>query len=539
MQKLALPELFKLIKKFSNEEYQYDINIEEGVIERTREFVIPKGPLAGQKTKKVEKIKIVKLWNILNKIFNLMQEKDLYLYRIRSEDMKSIFKSVNPAFIEYIENPEKIFTYVGSRKGVDLDDARLPFINYKSYVKINPLKPMIDALNVINELTSDRVIVISRAPVDLIRMSDFSGLQSCHSPPRPKRDQAGNLIRNQQNRTIMGGDYFDCAIQESKNNGAVAFLVPRDSVEQYESKLQDREFFKDIERDIEGSFPLQRLRLRRYLHIPTETELLVPEVEVYGKDPSQVFKERLLEWAREAQQAEMTEVFAYAEPPVHLNDFILIGGSYADSTTRFLLSRFFDKKITLKDSTPELEDVVSMGEDDPRMSERILTTSFPTELIKFTKFQTNTEFANFTRKKDSKTETVGDKVKQHITFRVDPFSVDKSKIPKISKDRNAIGMLALEAITKMLEANFDMKALEKSYEIRYPIYHPLVGNMDFVFELNLEYPKDAVFTREDIHKTHVASSLLNFLNDNNKLRPEIDKYLEAEYNLYYPKLKEA
>jgi hypothetical protein len=47
-------------------------------------------------------------------------------------------------------------------------------------------------------------IIISRHPVDVLRMSDLPGMNSCHRE---------------------GGSYFKCAVEESKGNGLIAYLV--------------------------------------------------------------------------------------------------------------------------------------------------------------------------------------------------------------------------------------------------------------------------------------------------------------------------
>ena len=47
-------------------------------------------------------------------------------------------------------------------------------------------------------------IILSRAPIDVLRMSDFENIQSCHSP---------------------GSTYWQCAHDEATEGGPIAYLV--------------------------------------------------------------------------------------------------------------------------------------------------------------------------------------------------------------------------------------------------------------------------------------------------------------------------
>ena len=52
-------------------------------------------------------------------------------------------------------------------------------------------------------------IVLTRNPVDVLRMSDFDNIQSCHSP---------------RSRGRMGS-YYKCAVAEAYGHGALAYVV--------------------------------------------------------------------------------------------------------------------------------------------------------------------------------------------------------------------------------------------------------------------------------------------------------------------------
>lgn len=56
------------------------------------------------------------------------------------------------------------------------------------------------------------ITILSRHPVDVVRMSDMDDIRSCHS------------------RT---GGYFQCAVAESRGHGPIAYSIPRAQFEQY------------------------------------------------------------------------------------------------------------------------------------------------------------------------------------------------------------------------------------------------------------------------------------------------------------------
>ena len=204
------------------------------------------------------------------------------------------------------------------------------------------------------EFSGNYSMVVSRAPVDLLRMSDFpakgpggeadytKGIVSCHSPKRlvKKIDDADGSEYFEN----IGGEYFDCAVQESRGNGAIAFLVSNKSLSGLEDKLDSRDFFRDLERNLEGPTPIQRIRLRRYLNLKTVKEILVPESAVYPAEYASVmFKMELDKWARNAQQGVISEIKSVKD--TNILDYILIGGSYSDNHSIDLLQSFLGFQI--------------------------------------------------------------------------------------------------------------------------------------------------------------------------------------------------
>jgi hypothetical protein len=339
--------LQRLVTRLSTDNYKYSIDFNKALLNRDIKRVIPKGPKAGET-------------EVKRQVFKLSNLSDAVLEALSKNVSDETKQNLERLFPEIKEN-----SFLSDRSDIATDMAvRLRSIARHEADRIRTEEPSLykaysggitdsrtliqDVFGIISTMSGENVIVVSRAPADLIRMSDFpgdskrrTGIVSCHSPSRMEKDEYG--------RDVPTGEFFECAIFESKSNGAVAYLVPKKAVEEYQDKLQDREFFKDIERvATTGAYPIQRLRLRRYLHIPTETELLVPEKEVYGQHGAETLTRSVLEWARTAQTSEIQTVGA--SKSLQGSDFAFIGGSYFDTSSEKLLETFLQRYITTSSS---------------------------------------------------------------------------------------------------------------------------------------------------------------------------------------------
>lgn len=154
---------------------------------------------------------------------------------------------------------------------------------------------------------SDYSIIISRAPIDVLRMSDFRGISSCHS---------------------TGREYFYCALAESRNQGAIAYLVRTEDLE--DVNLDDEEIFTDYQRRVNGIEPISRVRIRRVVDEGIGVDYMVPEDAVYGAKKA-FFADTVMSWAAKAQQ----DMFVQGDTPDEIyipegRDVSLKGGSYTD-----------------------------------------------------------------------------------------------------------------------------------------------------------------------------------------------------------------
>jgi hypothetical protein len=159
-------------------------------------------------------------------------------------------------------------------------------------------------------------IVVSRHPIDIMRMSDFSwaGITSCHRE---------------------GGEYQKCVPGEVAAQGGVAYVVKTSDLEDV-GDLQGEEVFADPDRDIDGIAPIARHRLRRFDNDQDKDatgaegySLLVPDMTTYGKKVRK-FYDALRDWSYESQVGKAFEEGAKPK----LSNFVSRGGTYFDVGSR-------------------------------------------------------------------------------------------------------------------------------------------------------------------------------------------------------------
>ena len=190
----------------------------------------------------------------------------------------------------------------------------------------------------INKIDNDKYsIIITRHPIDVLRMSDFEKITSCHSPP---------------SRSGGTNEYYKCAVAEARGHGALAYVVETEdllyktntsNIESAEQEIQDGEIFADDNRGGGAGFdiePISRARLRqmRYYDMDTPkrwddgTELAVPEERIYGVGIPGI-ADRVRGWARENQEEALKNMPSTGDAgeDVNLDRFYIFGGSYEDT----------------------------------------------------------------------------------------------------------------------------------------------------------------------------------------------------------------
>lgn len=208
-----------------------------------------------------------------------------------------------------------------------LKDAKMKHFRERSERR-NQHPELIDKMDRINKAERSKIeydkylarppmkIVISRSPVDLLRMSDHpnahAAIESCHS---------------------YGKDYYSCAVDEAQEGGAIAYLVSGDDADKID--LEADEIFEDRERNLPGVKPYGRVRLHRVVG-PHGDEIALPADTPYGVEVRS-FPDKVLDWARRAQPG----AFDLSQDP---EDYEIEGGTHLDTDKDVLLKRFFAER---------------------------------------------------------------------------------------------------------------------------------------------------------------------------------------------------
>jgi hypothetical protein len=208
----------------------------------------------------------------------------------------------------------------------------------------NPIKSLKTVEN------NDYLIIVSRNPIDIARMSDHDGWTSCHAP---------------------GDNYFQCTLADAKGSGGIAYIVNNKDIDGV--NLQDPEIFNDEQRDIKGVKPLARLRLRKFVNTHADYDLAIPEDRVYGSNKFSGFIDTVKNWAFENQKDKI------GDNRPSMDDFELHGGSYQDTDASDLFNSFFDDELdsgSVKHAGGEEANMADQYEEEVGLIEREFRDSF-------------------------------------------------------------------------------------------------------------------------------------------------------------------
>ena len=347
-------ELGKFAEFFRSQEYEVDWDkgmvYAERDIRTSDDFLdnLMGGPEPKKKTKKIQ----MKIGKLFSKLADLSRRKDeiyqkVYKYmeginyklasgrpintpnRVTGKMLKAAldekelenFKRINNQIYLYVVNPG-----VAGPAGYNLTDLAT---KYGEYWKKNAAFIKKE----INNLDNDKFsIIITRHPIDVLRMSDFDQITSCHSPA---------------SRTNAYQSYYKCAVAEAQGHGAVAYVVETEdllsatntgNINSAEQEIQEGEIFADDKRPFTGDLnPLSRLRVRHVRYYDTDTpkryddgqDVGMPEKRVYGADIPGI-ADTVTDWARSTQE-EVIQNMPREDGKVNLNRFTIFGGSYEDT----------------------------------------------------------------------------------------------------------------------------------------------------------------------------------------------------------------
>jgi len=218
-------------------------------------------------------------------------------------------------------------------------------------------------------------IVISRSPIDVLRMSDIGTIDSCHAE---------------------GGQYFHCAIQEAKKGGPIAYMVKTEDLQNLsEEEFQNEEIFEDPSRDVSGITALARLRVRKYVNKETDDEIAIPEVKLYGKRiPG--FYETVKDFFKDKQpELDSTSIINQFRD----RKFLKTGGSYGDSGDDTLFNNMFDTDVLYGTLSHRGED----KDEEEENGDEVRANQFEEELREFER-----RYGNFTYFSTGYSVEVGD-----------------------------------------------------------------------------------------------------------------------------------
>jgi len=258
-------------------EYEVEVNVPVLMMKKDEVRTIPKGPKAGEKITRTTKTSLGKL-------------------------------------VARYGTPEDKEWWTKHQINVQSDE--LAHNNVTDYF----LRPYKNNFKGVGETRS--IIVISRHPLDVARMSDFSMTRSCHSE---------------------GDTHFECAIAESKGHGMVAYLVKPDDVEEITKRIEEEdEIFGDPDIGMRGPEPVARVRLRKFFKPKTGDEFAAVENRVYGANIPD-FLPTVRKWARDTQEDMWKGEDGNLKIDfVNTEDWVVVGGDYFDTEYNEQLQWLFD-----------------------------------------------------------------------------------------------------------------------------------------------------------------------------------------------------
>ncbi len=316
-------ELGKFAKFFETQEY--DVDWEKGMVSATREVTRVEdfvASLTGTPQKKKIKKFQMKIGKLFVKIADLARKKKEIAKNDPEFQKNEDYKRISQQILLYIPAPG-----VAGPAGYDLEEIATQHGEYwkknAGYIKKN-----------INELDSDKFsIIITRHPIDVLRMSDFDKITSCHTPP---------------SRQGAYQSYYKCAVAEAQGHGAVAYVVETEhllhdtntgNIDSAEQEIQEGEIFHDDARNAVSGYltPLSRIRVRHVRYYDTDEpkrfddgqDVGMPEKRVYGADIPGLANQ-VTDWAR-SNQEEVIQNMPKEDGKINLNRFMIFGGSYEDT----------------------------------------------------------------------------------------------------------------------------------------------------------------------------------------------------------------
>ena len=387
----------EIVRLFQDNDWEIDFK--DSTASKKMTSVIPKGPKAGEKVTQTRKMRIGKALDyILKLIQNYVKAREEYNeaggisaeltadaagwddsdkeLKKRAARQRSAYEKIEAVLPEHATS----FAAVGARI-----PRMIEFWSKKAeFYRQNP-----DAAF---QKESPYVTILSRHPVDVVRMSDMNNIKSCHS---------------------RHGGYFQCAIAESRGHGPIAYLVPREQFEQYfdvdlsetdptEVDLDqgDEEIFADEQRGISGLRPEGRVRLRKFVSKEDGRMITAPERRTYApgiRSTPPNFLKGVTQWALDSQKNVIGDPKKLAQE-FYDEDWVRHGGSYEDTQDGEVMARMLEPVLGLGELLQDLSQAGNMPqsqEQDEDEIERELDENSPFAIARRTQQEADNYLKQF------------------------------------------------------------------------------------------------------------------------------------------------
>ena len=343
LQVAAKGEIGEIINFFQDS--GWDVNLKNSTVSREMTKTIPKGPRAGETVTTTETQRIGKMLEkaqqLCEKYVKLSLDSDTMADDILPSGPTTQAQKAARANEAQIRKFFPAITEHGREVSLS---RRLPALR-KFWESVNGAQHFRKHPEEAYE-KDPPVVILSRHPVDVVRMSDMNQIRSCHA------------------RDPKYGGYFHCAVAESRGHGPIAYMVPRDQFEEYfdvdldQTRPEDvdldagaEEIFADEDRGIPGLKPEGRLRLRKFVSNEDGRMLAVPETKTYAPGTSVRvgrggFINGVRKWALENQKDVIGDPDVLADE-VYAEEWTRHGGSYEDTLDGGAFSAFLEPLISV------------------------------------------------------------------------------------------------------------------------------------------------------------------------------------------------
>lgn len=435
-------------------------------------------------------------------------------------------------------------------------------LEYRKFRTIEPIFEKFGYEALTSKNSSEMTAVMTRVPIEVVRMSDFSQLKSCHA---------------------VGGMYASCATQEAvSSGGAVVYLFNQKYNPRKLKRLEteEREFLKDSDRNVYGSNPISRIRLRTfkftfnpYSSNPRHFILSIPTPRMFGRSFSG-FYNQIKEYMQEAQKETISELVKLIGDYTQRLNIYLYGGGYYEGSESYHLKDFLglqdDSRLSVDDreyprdfeneGSQNLPDSNEIQDNYAGRVERMISNA---DLESVVMFIVNAELTTdegedntdggyysgasepdpaYTSYSVSVSISLGintDNLKQQLATNIVKEIEELEKYEGLYKTTTAVKMKYIDEFINdnwFIDSGYKKQAEnnEFSYNAYYPSTNKQQGEFERIIYLSDEEPYEPDFRGEVKQAIKIAQELSTITDEayNGITKEEYDKFLEYYKSKY-------